>query len=1156
MKLPKPRLPKFKFKSTISTIIIVVWCLALLWMWLFGPSFIFLGQQPFASLLTRWLITLFSAICMMIWVIYRLYKRVKWLNSQQQLTKQTIKDPVQIAVNDQQRYLTRWRLRLKQHIMRKDFNYALPWYLVIGDVNSGKTTFLKEGEKLNTLYEPAQPQAVQCWLTDQAVIIETAGRLFEQNSDTAHSSLPERLWKNVLQWLVTERTRQPLNGIVLTIDIFQFSTMSKYEKDRYMARLKARLAEIASTLHCQLPVYIILTKLDLLYGFEAMFQTLDKSQREEIVGVTFSDPQKDWRSALNEFWQQWLNQLNHALPTMMINSVDVSQRSQLFTFIREVNGIKVYIDQMIDHCFFSLKAQPFLVRGVYLTSSTQKGQMEDLFVKSAASQYHLPEQIYPSWQKPVSYSYFTHNLCQSLLFKETQLASENQVYQRYQQRQFFCWGTLTAIIGIAILAGWQYCYRDNYRAGEAALLKAQQYMHIDLPEQKDYYGDLQLPLLNPIGDATIAYGDYHRRNRLFADMGLYQGYKIGPYIDHTYLKLLQQRFLPAIMNGLQADLAKAQPGSEEKLTILRIMRMIEDESGRDNAMVIQYMASRWSTAFKGQSERQDQLLRHLVYALEHIQWKQARTAKVALAIDSFLPFQQSIQDAQVDLRRLSIYQRVYQNLLSKSKIALPVTLNIRNQIGAGFDEVFVSDNPDMLDIPQLLTREGLVNYFIRQDSQLIQLTTLDSWVLNLTQNTDYSEADRKEIERQITALYLNDYIATWRAAYSNVHIKPFAHITEAINALTQVISGDQIFRRAMVLLEENVSPKALATTEISANLSQQRDYQLLNTLNHAFRQETSVILENNDQTSTLQNIISKLGDMHRYLLAIQHSPDPAKAALQAVQFRLNNSASDPIFETQQMAKTIPEPLGRWIDELTNQVWHVIMVEAIKSLEIQWNEQVVSPYQRYFADRYPFNPVATSDVPLSEFERFFGYGGTLDLFYQQHLKAFVENRLSIDKSGHALIREDVIKQLALADKIRRAYFTQQGLGIQFSLQPIDMSGNRRRGVLNLDGQLVEYKHASNNVVHLIWPNSMRDNIESRLSLIGGNERTDKSMIYTGPWGLIRLFNAGKLTNITSNTFDIRYDIDKAYITYRIHVDESDNPFAGGLFSQFTLPQTLY
>ena len=45
-------------------------------------------------------------------------------------------------------------------------------------------------------------------------------------------------------------------------------------------------------------------------------------------------------------------------------------------------------------------------------------------------------------------------------------------------------------------------------------------------------------------------------------------------------------------------------------------------------------------------------------------------------------------------------------------------------------------------------------------------------------------------------------------------------------------------------------------------------------------------------------------------------------------------------------------------------------EAIRYMEVEWNENVVKQYNTYIAGRYPFNPAAKQDVPLSEFERFF------------------------------------------------------------------------------------------------------------------------------------------------------------------------------------------
>ncbi len=166
------------------------------------------------------------------------------------------------------------------------------------------------------------------------------------------------------------------------------------------------------------------------------------------------------------------------------------------------------------------------------------------------------------------------------------------------------------------------------------------------------------------------------------------------------------------------------------------------------------------------------------------------------------------------------------------------------------------------------------------------------------------------------------------------------------------------------------------------------------------------------------------------------------------------------------------------------------------------------------------------MPLSEFDRFF--------------------------------RPDVMKQLAVAERIRTTFFTpQNGLGAQFAIEPVSLTGNKRRALLNLDGQLVDYSHGRRNVARLIWPNSMRAGTESQLTLMPANSnRAPRAVSFSGPWAQLRLINSGTLTDIQPGFFDVRFSVDGGDMTYRVYVDESDNPFAGGLFSQFTLPDTLY
>lgn len=1163
----KPALPRFKASALF--LLVMAWCAALIWVWWWGPEWVIGKQKPLATSLSRWLVTAILVLMALSWITVRIMRRLQQLEQLQRQSRQEVKDPVNADVNFQQRYLSHWLLHLERHLNSRRYLYQLPWYLVIGGKNSGKSTLLQEGQKLAPLYQPEKMKSdqtvglhVHCWAGEQAVLLDVDSELIEQpaSPDGDKPQLFSRLWDDLLHWLAQNRARQPLNGVVVTVDISQFMTFNKAQREAYLAMMRQRLQDLRLQLHSQLPVYVVLTRMDLFYGFDAMFQTLDKNQRESVLGVTFTLKDDNWRQELGDFWQRWIRQMNSALPDMMINEVDSSQRGPLFSFVRQMHGLQEYVSQLLEGMLFN-DDQHQLLRGVYLTSALQQGQMDDMFVQSAAARYHLGTQAFPSWPVADSRPYFTRTLFGNVLFTEPNLAGENRAWLKNTRHRMVIFSVAGSIVGLGLLYGWNHYYRVNYRAGVEVLEQAKSFLSIPTPSDDDDYGNLQLPLLNPIREATLAYGDYHHRNALIADMGLYQGDQIGPYVEDTYLKLLQQRYLPALMSGLLNALNTAPAGSEEKLNILRVMRMLEDKSGRNKAVVAKYMADRWSQRFNGQNLLQAQLMAHLDYALDHTDWRALREAGNQDAIARFTPYAKPIRAAQIELSKLSLYQRVYQSLRAKAQQVLPSDLNMRDQIGASFDNIFVANDEHLLNVPQFLTRYGLNNYFIKQRDGLVELTAMDSWVLNLTQNVQYSEADRKEIQRHLTDQYFSDYTVTWRSAMNNLEIQQFDETSQVITALEQVIGGDQVFRRALQALQDNtrvaVVPEGLSDSQ-RQDFLESADYRLMARITRDFALENNVLAEQKEGTGTLQGVYQKLTDLHRYLLAIQNSPTPGKSALKAVQMRLEQNSSDPIFAAQQMAKNLPNPLNRWVGKLADQAWRVVMLEAIQYMEVEWQSSVFKPYQTHLAGRFPFDPNAREDVSLSEFERFFKPGGALDAFYQQNLKPFIENQLTWGSDGEVLIRDDIREQLEAAQKIRDTFFSQQnGLGTQFAVEPVELSAGKRRSVLNLDGQLLDYTHGRSRTVHLVWPNSMRAGVESKLTLVpDANDKAPRSISFTGPWAQLRLINSGQLTDVDDGSFNVRFNVDGGYMIYRVSVDASDNPFAGGLFSKFSLPETLY
>jgi len=188
-----------------------------------------------------------------------------------------------IAVSDGPPLLRWWRRR--QQLLR------LPWYLFIGAPGAGKTTALLHSglsfplaDQLGTAPVRGVAGTRQCdwWFTREAVFIDTAGRYTTQDSDAA---VDGREWRSFLGLLRQHRPHQPINGVLVTVSVPDLLAGGA-ELARQQAAVKARLQELRSVLGLVLPVYLLVTKVDLLAGFSEFFDGLDARQRAQVWGVT------------------------------------------------------------------------------------------------------------------------------------------------------------------------------------------------------------------------------------------------------------------------------------------------------------------------------------------------------------------------------------------------------------------------------------------------------------------------------------------------------------------------------------------------------------------------------------------------------------------------------------------------------------------------------------------------------------------------------------------------------------------------------------------------------------------------------------------------------------------------------------------------------
>ena len=156
-----------------------------------------------------------------------------------------------------------------------DPRYVLPWFLMLGATGSGKTAALVRSRIESAIIDvdPAAPikPTVNCdwYLFDNAIILDSAGRYAEHDASAATTEE----WETLLELISSVRRREPLNGVIVTISadtLLSSNTDQLLEQARF---LRKRLVQLMTLMDTRFPVYVLVTKIDRLYGLDALTNT-------------------------------------------------------------------------------------------------------------------------------------------------------------------------------------------------------------------------------------------------------------------------------------------------------------------------------------------------------------------------------------------------------------------------------------------------------------------------------------------------------------------------------------------------------------------------------------------------------------------------------------------------------------------------------------------------------------------------------------------------------------------------------------------------------------------------------------------------------------------------------------------------------------------
>jgi hypothetical protein len=344
--------------------------------------------------------------------------------------------------------------------------YSVPWYVLVGEPGSGKTEAIRH---CNVGFPPGLQDQLQgaggtlnmnWWFTNQAIILDTAGRLMFE--EVAPGSTNE--WNEFLKLLKNNRPNCPINGMLLVIPVDTLIKDNSDSIEKKATKIAQQFDQIQRLLGVRFPVFIIISKCDLLNGFREFFDDLNDPQlQHQIMGWSNPAPldeRFDPSAVVNhlETVKQRLTERRQQLLLDPINTEDangrrVDQVDALYALPDSITKIAPRLRRYLEMIFVAgeWSPKPLFLRGIYFTSSMTEGSALDA---ELADVLGVPVDSLPEgrvWRR--DRAYFLRDLFIEKVFREKGLVTraDNADKQQRTRRTIVLTCGFLAVVILAVL---------------------------------------------------------------------------------------------------------------------------------------------------------------------------------------------------------------------------------------------------------------------------------------------------------------------------------------------------------------------------------------------------------------------------------------------------------------------------------------------------------------------------------------------------------------------------------------------------------------------------------------------------------------------------------------------------------------------------------
>ena len=981
------------------------------------------------------------------------------------------------------------RLATALKIMRKGGGalYEQPWYAIIGPPGAGKTTALLNAGLEFPLAAAMGAGAVagvggtrlcDWWFTRNAVLIDTAGRYTTQDSNQA---VDQAGWQAFLAMLRRTRPRCPLNGVIVAIAL---DGVAGPEGTTHATTIRARIDELDRTFGLRLPVYLLLTKADLLIGFTEFFADLDRTTRQQVWGETFpSTGPQCGPPTPDQVLRPLLDRLNNRLLARLDAEDSPEHRALIAGFPTQFASILPAIQAFVAICFAAdASGRTPMLRGVYLTSGTQEGTPIDRLTGALTRTFGL-EQRRPAALRPeAGRAYFLGDVLKRIVFPEAMLVAYRPGAAARRR------GTrIAAFAACALLLVGSVAWLARERAGQRqAIDRAQAAIaaHVVLAAT--------LPL-DPVADAdplpVLPWLDAARQASRFRapahdPLGFAQDAKLTAGLGAAYRHALEFTLFPRLVWRAETQVRGALGQPEPLYEATRLYLMLGGAGPLDRELVQDWFERDWAALLPGDAlaGTRASLAQHLATLLQE--------PLPAVPLDGPL-----VQQARGTIGRVPLAQRAYSRLKPQVAAHQPPPWRPSDALGPAGMRVFIRLSGQGMEdgIPGLFTAEGFRRTVLPAIPQAADAAMAEQWVLGEA----VAPAVHSTIETEIVALYAADYAAAWNAMLADLDPAPARSLTQAAQDYYILASPHSPMRTLLAGAAAELAPAAGLAPDTPGR-------QRLAAIDEQFRPLRALFGTGGAVPFDL--VMRPLSDLQQQL---------AKQAAAAT--KPPTPADDPAIALRTEARRQPQPLSRWLLAIATGGAALRDGGPGGAMVLAWNAVggggVLCP--AVITAKYPFVANAAADATLDEFTRLLGPGGAIDAFVNTQLKPYLDTttrpwKLQAVEGQPAPVTAADLAQFQRAAAIRDLFFPggSARLQVRFDVIPGTLDAGIASARLELGGvTIMATRDVAARPASLNWPGTSSQLGTAHLAIAS----TPPLQIDTsGPWATFRLLSRARVS----------------------------------------------